>query len=92
MTPRMTTVNVTHQALGLAEANFGDLPDGRPYDDRASVAIALVGSAKLLLIEIVFFQEFGPEILWRHGDVWPPLWRKVHEIPVRPNCVDMIPR
>src|SRR3984893_1900063 len=48
--------------------------------------------AKLLLIQIVFFQEFGPEILWRSGNVWPTLWRKVHEIPIRPHRVDMIPR
>ena len=49
-------------------------------------------SANLLLIQIVFFQEFGPEILWRSGNVWPSLWRKVHEIPIRPHGVDMIPR
>src|ERR1700738_1562960 len=48
--------------------------------------------AKLLLIQIVFFQEFGPEILWRSGNVWPTLWRKVHEIPIRPHRVDMIRR
>src|ERR1700680_5017282 len=48
--------------------------------------------AKLLLFQIVFFQEFGPEILWRSGNVWAPLWRKVHEIPIRPHRVDMIRR
>ena len=48
--------------------------------------------AKLLLIQIVFFQEFGPEILWRSGNVGTTLWRKVHEIPIRPHRVDMIPR
>src|SRR5258705_7810962 len=48
--------------------------------------------AKLLLIQIVFFQEFGPEILWRSGNVWPTLRRKVHQIPIRPHRVDMIPR
>src|SRR5256885_3420464 len=46
--------------------------------------------AKLLLIQIVFFQEFGPEILWRSGNVWPTLWRKVHKIPIGPHGVDMI--
>ena len=46
----------------------------------------------LLLIQIVFFQEFGPESLWRSWNVWPTLWRKVHEIPIWPNRVDMIPR
>src|ERR1700758_3903384 len=46
----------------------------------------------LLPIQIVFFQEFGPELLWRSGNVWPPLWRKVHEIPIRPPRVDMIRR
>ena len=31
-----------------------------------------------------FFQEFRPEILWRSGNIWPTLWRKVHEIPILP--------
>jgi hypothetical protein len=48
--------------------------------------------AKLFLIEIVLFQEFGPEILRRHGNVWPPFRSKVHEIPIRPNRIEMIPR
>ena len=34
--------------------------------------------ASWLLIQIVFFQELGPEILWRSGKVWPTVWRKVH--------------
>src|SRR5256885_6378568 len=46
--------------------------------------------ATLLLIQVVFFQEFGPELLWRSGNVWPPLWGKVHEIPIRPHRVEMI--
>ena len=50
----------------------------------------VVEQTKLFLIQIVFFQEFGPEILWRSGNVWPTLWRKVHEIPIRPHRVDMI--
>src|ERR1700682_2166592 len=50
------------------------------------------GGAKLFPIQIVFFQEFGPEILWRSGNIWPTLWRKVHEIPIGPHRVDMIPR
>ena len=49
-------------------------------------------SAKLLLVQIVFFQEFGPEILRRSGNVWPTLRRKVHEIPIRPHRVDVIRR
>src|ERR1700681_3082927 len=57
-----------------------------------SLVALVVAAAKLLLIQIVFFQEFGPEILWRSGNVWPALWRKVHEIPIRPHRVDMIPR
>ncbi len=48
--------------------------------------------ATLRLIQIVFFQEFGPEILWRSGNVWPPFWREVHEIPIWPHRVDMIRR
>jgi hypothetical protein len=48
--------------------------------------------ATLLLIQIVFFQEFGPELLRWSGNVWPPLWRKVHEIPIRPHRVEMIRR
>ena len=43
-------------------------------------------------IEVVSFQEIGPEILWRRGDVWPTVWRKVHEIPIRPHRVNVIPR
>src|SRR5688572_4960188 len=46
--------------------------------------------AELLLIQIVFFQEFRPEVLWRSVNVWPTLWRKVHEIPIGPHRVDMI--
>ena len=45
---------------------------------------------KLLLIQIMLFQEFGPEILWRSGEVWPALWREVHQIPIRPHCINMI--
>ena len=37
-----------------------------------------LGGQSLLLVEIVFFQEFRPEILWRSEDVRPSLWRKVH--------------
>ena len=48
--------------------------------------------ATLLLIQIVFFQEFGPELLRRSGNVWPTFWRKVHQIPIRPHRVDMIHR
>src|SRR5881409_2089748 len=44
------------------------------------------------LIQIVFFQEFGPEVLRRGGNVRPTLWRKVHEIPIRPHRVDVIAR
>src|SRR6516225_106400 len=44
----------------------------------------------LLPIEVVCFQEFGPEILWRRGNVWPTVRRKVHEIPVRPHRVNVI--
>src|SRR2546426_321027 len=54
--------------------------------------VLVVAAPKLLLIQIVLFQEFGPELLWRSGNVWPPLWRKVHEIPIRPHRVDMIRR
>src|SRR5437867_9205498 len=56
----------------------------------SALVVLVVAAAKLLLIQIVFFQEFGPEVLWRSGNVWPTLWRKVHEIPIRPHCVDMI--
>src|SRR4029077_5292253 len=59
--------------------------------DRLTVQVRATG-ATLLLVQIVFFQEFGPEILWRSGNVWPPLWRKVHEIPIRPPRVAMIRR
>ena len=55
-------------------------------------AAAAREAVKLLLIQIVFFQEFRPEILWRSGNVWPTLRRKVHEIPIRPHGVDMIRR
>src|SRR5580704_7124691 len=37
--------------------------------------------ATLLLVLVVFLQEFGSELLWRRGNVWPALRRKVHEIP-----------
>ena len=36
----------------------------------------------------VFLQEFGPEFLWGHIVLWPPL-RRVDSN--RANCIDMIP-
>src|SRR2546425_7974075 len=57
---------------------------------RSALVVLVVAVAQLLLSQIVFFQEFGPEILWRSGNVWPTLWCKVHEIPIRPHRVDMI--
>jgi hypothetical protein len=48
--------------------------------------------SQLLPIQVVFIQKFGPKILWRGGNVWPTLWRKVHEIPIQPNRIDMIHR
>ena len=73
-------------AIRLSDANYHRdelcrLPHYSSSRDRAP-----------LLIQIVFFQEFGPEILWRSGNVWSTLWRKVHEIPIRPHRVDMIRR
>src|SRR5919109_3191839 len=50
----------------------------------------LAAAPPLLLVQIVLFQEFGPELLWRRGNVRPALWRKVHEIPVRPHRVEVI--
>src|SRR5687768_4897300 len=47
---------------------------------------------QLLVVQIILFQKFGPEVLWRSGNVWPALWRKVHEIPIRPHRIDMIRR
>src|SRR5712691_3625563 len=46
----------------------------------------------LLLIQIMFFQEFGPELLRRSRNVRPPLWCEVHEVPIRPHRVEMILR
>src|SRR4051812_18212195 len=51
-----------------------------------------VTASKLVFAQIVFFQEFGPEVLWRSRNVWPTLWRKVHQIPIRPHRVDMVCR
>src|SRR6266581_6928879 len=59
---------------------------------RSALVVLVVAAPKLLLIQIVFFQEFGPEILWRSTNVWPTVWRKVHEIPIRPHRIDMIGR
>src|SRR5262252_5194758 len=61
------------------------------FAERLTIGFAGL-DAELLFIQIVLFQEFGPEILWRSGNVWPSLRRKVHEIPIRPHRVDMIPR
>jgi hypothetical protein len=46
----------------------------------------------LFPVEVVSFQEFRAEILWRRGDVRSTVWRKVHEIPIRPHRVNVIPR
>src|SRR4051812_43410038 len=44
----------------------------------------------LLLVQIILFEELGPELLWRSRNVRPPLRSKVHQIPIRPDRVDMI--
>src|SRR5215510_725528 len=54
--------------------------------------IAAPPGAHLFSIQIVLFQEFGPESLWRSGNIWPTLRRKVHEIPIQPHRIDMIRR
>src|SRR5215813_14758927 len=38
----------------------------------------------------MFFEEFGPELLWWNGNIRPTLWRKVHKIPIWPHRVDMV--
>src|SRR5258708_27168767 len=89
-TPKKARWGVRSEAMGREISR----PAVAPRQPRVSSALVVlvVAAAKLLLIQIVFFQEFGPEILWRSGNVWPTLWRKVHEIPIRPHRVDMIPR
>src|SRR5262245_54465016 len=43
------------------------------------------------LLQIVLFQELGPECLWRRRNVRPALRGEIHQIPIRPDCIDMIP-
>src|SRR5206468_6977654 len=59
--------------------------------DRKAQRAQGIGAA-LLLFQIILFQEFGPELLWRREKVRPALWREVHEIPIRPDRVDVIAR
>ena len=42
------------------------------------------------LLQIVLFKELGPERLWRRGNVRPALRGEIHEIPIRPDRIDMI--
>src|ERR1700675_4155098 len=91
ISPRMAnTIAVVTSETQLARNNLGLSMSRIPSKLSCSRRYQL--GARLLLIQIVFFQEFGPEILWRSGNVGPTLWRKVHEIPIRPHRVDMIPR
>ena len=41
-------------------------------------------------MQIILFQEFGPEILRGSGNIRPAFGRKVHQIPIRPDRVDVI--
>src|SRR5438046_8198400 len=42
------------------------------------------------LVQIVLFQEFGPEFLRRSGNVRASLRREVHQIPIGPYRIEMI--
>src|SRR5260221_14167625 len=50
-----------------------------------------VVSCGSVLVEVILFQEFRPELLWRCRNVRTPFRRGVHEISIRPHPVDMIP-
>src|SRR5439155_16133800 len=80
-----------HQTIvtaALAAKSSAETPKNACCEIRSE---AMLGT-KLVLVQIVLFQELRPEILWRSGNVRPTLWREVHEIPIRPHRVDMIPR
>src|SRR5690349_10561961 len=57
----------------------------------AMTATSVRRIASLSFLQIVIFEEFRPERLGRDGNVRPSLGREVHQIPIRPHCVDMIP-
>ena len=90
-TPFLGRCGARRKAAHDPEATLESVFVMTSFADRLTIQVHAIG-AKLLLIQIVFFQEFGPEILWRSGNVWPTLWRKVHEIPIRPHRVHMIRR
>ena len=68
--------------------------DGRKIDVRqygTDDSVAVVRFFKPLLVEKVLFQKLGSEVLWRRHTIRPSFGREIHQIPIRPNCVDMIP-
>src|SRR6516164_8516411 len=51
----------------------------------------LIATQSSSLLQIVLFEELGPERLWRRGNVRPSLRCEIHQIPIRPDRIDMIP-
>src|SRR5436190_3618490 len=79
-----------HQAIvtaALAANSSAETPRNACWVVRS---VAMIGT-QLFLVQIMLFQEFGPEILRRRGNVRTAFGREVHEIPIRPDRVDMIP-
>src|SRR5437867_13403767 len=63
-----------HQTIvtvALAAKSSAETPKNACCEIRSE---AMLGT-KLVLVQIVLFQELGPEILWRSGNVRPTLWR-----------------
>jgi hypothetical protein len=89
--------------LAMEDENLATLCQIRPYaatdkqpqqvDHVRAVRLDIspLMMATLFFVQIVLFQEFRPERLGRSGNVWPALRGKIHEIPIRPHRVEMIP-
>lgn len=82
------TTRVTDSAAQTIEKGFAW--EAIEIAIRQAAARRMGEAHRLLLVQIVYFQKFGPEFLWRRGNVWPALRRKVHQIPVRPHRVEVI--
>jgi len=61
--------------------------------ERLSMAISFrIGEwwAPLLIVQKVFLQELGSEILWWGQNIRAPLGGKIHQIPIGPNRIHVI--
>src|SRR5215470_12015562 len=73
-------------------ADYRSLAGISPEERSGSTILSrlVIANQSSSLLQIVLFQELGPECLWRRRNVRPALLGEIHQIPIRPDCIDMI--